>query len=197
MLLGIILFLISRLAGRLSDAYNTIEKMSITDDLTQVFNRRYFHDRLDGEIERARRYDHPVSLFLMDIDHFKRINDKYGHQTGDEVLRAIGGILRSSTRSVDIVARYGGEEFVALLPETGQETARMTAEKLRAAIEHHSFFPQGRSVFHVTASFGVSSLDMTGKKDTDVADRIVKMADDAMYQAKQEGRNRVVVYSER
>jgi diguanylate cyclase (GGDEF)-like protein len=197
MLLGIILFLISRLAGRLSDAYNTIEKMSITDDLTRVFNRRYFHDRLDEEIARARRYDHPVSVFLMDIDHFKKINDKYGHQTGDEVLRAIGGILRASTRSVDIVARYGGEEFVALLPETGQETARMTAEKLRAAIEHHSFYPQGRSVFHVTASFGVSSLDMTGKNDTDVADRIVKMADDAMYQAKQEGRNRVVVYSER
>ncbi len=102
--------------------------MSITDDLTRVFNRRYFHDRLDEEIARARRYDHPVSVFLMDIDHFKKINDKYGHQTGDEVLRAIGGILRASTRSVDIVARYGGEEFVALLPETGQETARMTAE---------------------------------------------------------------------
>lgn len=197
LLLSIIMFLIFRLAGRLSDAYSTIEKMSITDDLTQVFNRRYFHDRLDGEIARARRYDHPVSLFLMDIDHFKRINDKYGHQTGDDVLRAIGGILRSSTRSVDIVARYGGEEFVALLPETGQETARMTAEKLRAAIVVHPFLSPDQSLFHVTASFGVSSLDMTDKNTEAIADRIVKMADDAMYQAKQEGRNRVVVYSER
>ncbi len=197
LLLGIIMFLIFRLAGRLSEAYSTIEKMSITDDLTRVFNRRYFHDRLDGEIERARRYDHPLSLFLMDIDHFKSINDKYGHQTGDDVLEAIGGILKSNTRSADIVARYGGEEFVVLLPETGQETARATAEKLRAAIKDHPFLSPDQSLFHVTASFGVSSLDMTGRQETDLADRIVKMADDAMYQAKQEGRNRVVLYSER
>ena len=197
MLLGIILFLISRLAGRLSDAYSTIERMSITDDLTQVYNRRHFHARLDEEIERARRYDHPLSLFLLDIDHFKPVNDKYGHQIGDEVLKSIGGILRSNTRSADIVARYGGEEFVVLLPETEKETAVVTAEKLRGAIEHHTFYPPGRSVFHVTASFGVSTLDVTGKNNTDIADRIVKMADDAMYQAKQAGRNRVAVYSER
>jgi len=197
LLLGIILFLIFRLAGRLSEAYNTIERMSITDDLTQLFNRRYFHDRLGGEIERARRYDHPLSLFLMDIDHFKKINDKYGHQTGDEVLKTIGGILRSSTRSADIVARYGGEEFVVLLPEATNQAARATAEKLRMAIEHHPFVLPDRSVLHVTASFGVSTLDMTDKHNTDVADRIVKKADDAMYQAKQAGRNQVRVASER
>jgi diguanylate cyclase (GGDEF)-like protein len=194
-LLGIVLFLISRLAGSLSKAYNTIEKMSITDDLTQVFNRRHFHARLDEEIARARRYDHPVSLLMMDIDHFKTINDRYGHQTGDDVLKAIGSILRSNTRIADIVARYGGEEFVMLLPETQEETARVTADKLRAAIERQSFTSPDRSPIHVTASFGVSSLDMADQNNTDIADRMVKMADDAMYQAKQAGRNRVVVFS--
>lgn len=194
LLLSIIMFLIFRLAGRLSDAYSTIEKMSITDDLTRLFNRRYFHDRLDEEIARARRYDHPVSLLLMDIDHFKKINDKYGHQAGDEVLRSIGGILQSNTRSADIVARYGGEEFVALLPETGQNTARVTAEKLRATIEQHPFILPDRSLIHVTASFGVSSLGMADTTAAALADRIVKMADDAMYEAKQAGRNRVVVF---
>jgi diguanylate cyclase (GGDEF)-like protein len=195
LLLGIILFLISRLAGRLSNAYSTIETMSITDDLTQLFNRRHFHARLEEEIERARRYDHPVSLFMMDIDHFKPVNDNYGHQTGDEVLRAIGGILKSNTRSVDIVARYGGEEFVVLLPETKQETARVAAEKIRAAIQRHPFTGPDRSLFHVTASFGVSCLDMTDPNTADIADRMVKEADDAMYQAKESGRNRVAVSS--
>ena len=195
LLLGIILFLISRLAGRLSNAYSTIERMSITDDLTQVFNRRHFHTRLEEEIERARRYDHPLSLLLMDIDHFKAVNDRYGHQTGDEVLRTVAAIIRSKTRSADIVARYGGEEFVVLLPETKQETAKVTAEKLRTTIEQYPFTPENRSSIHVTASFGVSCLNLSDKNNTGIADRIVKMADDAMYQAKQEGRNRVVVYS--
>jgi diguanylate cyclase (GGDEF)-like protein len=195
LLLGIILFLIFRLAGRLSDAYSTIEKMSITDDLTQLFNRRHFHARLDEEIERARRYEHPMSLLMMDLDHFKRINDRYGHQTGDDVLKTIAAILRAKTRNADVVARYGGEEFVVLLPETKQKAARVTAEKLRTAIEQHQLSAPDRSVFHVTASFGVSSLDMADKNNADPGDQIVKMADDAMYQAKQAGRNRVVVFS--
>jgi diguanylate cyclase (GGDEF)-like protein len=195
LLLGIILFLILRLAGRLSDAYSTIEKMSITDDLTQVFNRRHFHTRLDEEIERARRYDHPMSLLMMDLDHFKTINDRHGHQTGDEVLRTVAALIRSKTRSADIVARYGGEEFVVLLPETKQEIAKVTAEKLRTVIEQYPFTPANQSSIHVTASFGVSSLNMSDKNSTGIADRIVKMADDAMYQAKQDGRNRVAVYS--
>ena len=195
LLLGIILFLILRLAGRLSDAYSTIEKMSITDDLTQVFNRRHFHTRLDEEIERARRYDHPMSLLMMDLDHFKTINDRHGHQTGDEVLRTVAALIRSKTRSADIVARYGGEEFVVLLPETKQEIAKVTAEKLRTVIEQYPFTPENQSSIHVTASFGVSSLNMSDKNSTGIADRIVKMADDAMYQAKQDGRNRVAVYS--
>jgi diguanylate cyclase (GGDEF)-like protein len=197
LLLGIILFLIFRLAGRLSDAYSTIEKMSITDDLTQLFNRRHFHARLDEEIERARRYDHPMSLLMMDLDHFKTINDRYGHQAGDDVLKTIAALLRTKTRNGDIVARYGGEEFVVLLPETKQEAARLTAEKLRTAIEQHQLSAPDRSVFHVTASFGVSSLEMVDKNNADPVDRIVKMADDAMYHAKQTGRNRVFVYSER
>jgi diguanylate cyclase (GGDEF)-like protein len=194
-LLGIVLFLISRLAGSLSEAYSTIEKMSITDELTQLFNRRHFHARLDEEIARARRYDHPVSLLMMDIDHFKTINDRYGHQTGDDVLKAISALFGSNTRSADIVARYGGEEFVLLLPETQKETAGVTADKLRAAIERQAFTPPDQSPFHVTASFGVACLDMTDKNNADTAQQIVKMADDAMYQAKQAGRNRVVVYS--
>ncbi len=194
-LLGIVLFLISRLAGSLSEAYSIIETMSITDELTQLFNRRHFHARLDEEIARARRYGHPLSLLMMDIDHFKTINDRYGHQTGDDVLKAIAAIFGSNTRSADIVARYGGEEFVVLLPETENETARMTADKLRAAIERQAFTSPDQSPFHVTASFGVACLDMTDKNNADTAQQIVKMADDAMYQAKQAGRNRVVVSS--
>lgn len=170
--------------------------MSITDDLTRVFNRRHFHDRLEEEIERARRYDHPLSLLMVDIDHFKEINDRYGHMTGDEVLRTIGGILKGNIRTADIAARFGGEEFVVLLPETTKESARVTAEKLRAAIEHHPFNSSDQTLIHVTASFGVSFIKKTGKIKASAADQIIKMADEAMYQAKQAGRNRVLVCSE-
>jgi diguanylate cyclase (GGDEF)-like protein len=116
---------------------------------------------------------------------------KQGYRIGD----VRGSILRSYTRSADIVARYGGEEFVMLLPETEEETAVVTADKLRAVIERQAFTPSDRSLIHVTASFGISSLDMTDQNNTDIGDRMAKMADDAMRQAKQSGRNRVVVYS--
>ena len=132
---------------------------------------------------------------MMDIDHFKKINDRYGHMTGDEVLKAIGVILKSNTRSADITARFGGEEFVVLLPETTQEAARGTAEKLRTAVEHHRFTSLDRTPIQVTASFGISCLDEAVNIKSDATERIVKMADDALYQAKQAGRNRVVAYS--
>ena len=194
-LLGTISFLVLRVSRRLSRAYDTIEHMSITDELTRLYNRRHFHVRLDEEIQRSRRYSRPLSLILMDIDHFKQVNDLHGHLKGDEVLAGIAGIVKKRTRSVDIVARYGGEELVAVLPETDEANAREVAEKLRQRIKAKQFrLPEGNA-FGVTVSFGVASLAMVRQGAVDPAGQMVRLADEALYLAKEGGRNQVVVFS--
>lgn len=195
-LLVIIFFLILRVSRRLSDAYSTIEIMSITDELTRLYNRRHFHSRLDEEIHRARRYGHPLSLILMDIDHFKKVNDMYGHQVGDDVLIGVASIVKSNMRKVDVIARYGGEEFVAILPETDEKGAYVIAEKLRKLIKGYEFDILDEKKLNVTASFGVSSLNMLIEDIADKSQQIVKMADDALYKAKENGRNTVVLFSD-
>lgn len=194
-LLFIIFFLVSRLAKKLSEAYSVIEKMSITDELTQISNRRHFHTRLDEEIDRAIRYGHSLSLMLLDIDHFKKVNDVYGHVAGDYILFAIASIIKSNIRKVDIAARYGGEELAVILPETDENGAMISAEKLRESIEKYDFDISDEKVIHVTASFGVSSFQMVKDSVGDKAEQIIQLADDALYSAKESGRNRVILSS--
>ncbi len=177
---------------------NRYKELSVTDHLTGLYNKRYFMMRLNEETARAIRYKQDLSLVFCDLDHFKQINDNYGHDFGDLVLKEIGSTLSggmgdlnvvSRLRKSDIVARYGGEEFVAILPETAPRNACIAAEKMRTTIEKRSIDTGNESV-NVTMSFGVSGLD------ADVGDtrELIRRADHAMYRAKQGGRNRVEIY---
>jgi len=168
-----------------------LEQESITDPLTGIYNRRYLERRLDEEFERARRYRMPLSILMIDIDHFKQVNDTHGHQTGDLVLNYLGRLLLDAMRSSDIVARYGGEEFIIIAPNTNGNTAQGLAERLREHINSHklvlSNHPSRRLEISITASIGVADLDAT----PDTAEELIHSADMALYQAKQDGRNRV------
>jgi two-component system cell cycle response regulator len=165
-----------------------LEVMANTDPLTAVLNRRALTERLASELERVKRYDATVSVLLIDIDHFKRVNDNYGHLVGDDVLMDVGALLQSAVRSVDVVARYGGEEFVIALPETGLAGATAFAERIRELVEAHTFAHAGGSDLRLTASIGVASFPSPGLET--VEDLLAK-ADQALYRAKAEGRNRV------
>lgn len=165
-----------------------LEVMANTDPLTAVLNRRALTERLASELERVKRYDSTVSVLLIDIDHFKRVNDNYGHLVGDDVLMDVGALLQSAVRSVDVVARYGGEEFVIALPETGLAGATAFAERIRELVEEHTFAHAGGSDLRLTASIGVASYPSPGLET--VEDLLAK-ADQALYRAKAEGRNRV------
>ncbi len=158
--------------------------MSELDVLTGIYNKGKFNDVLDTELKKVRRYKRPMGLILFDIDHFKQINDTFGHQVGDYVLKTIADIIKKNIRDTDIFARWGGEEFVILAPETEINGLKMLAEKLRKAIENHSF----EKVKKITASFGI-----TEAIPEDTTDTIVKRADEALYLAKEKGRNRVEI----
>ncbi len=163
-----------------------------TDSLTKVLNRRHFMNLAEAEFERSRRYGNILSVILLDLDHFKRVNDNYGHATGDRVLRALVGICHSTLRTIDMVARYGGEEFVILLPETEMEGARLTAERLRQRIEAATMTTENGDLL-ITASFGVACLD---QEQLVSVEKLLDHADQALYRAKSAGRNRVVVWQD-
>ncbi len=158
------------------------------DQLTKVYNRRYFDERLEMEIERARRYGRKISCVMVDIDEFKQVNATYGHQAGDSVLKTLADVLLSSTRTSDIVSRYGGEEFVVILPEAAGDEATVVAERLRRAFEEYGVcFGEDEAV--VTISCGVATYpDHASDSAT-----LLRMADSAVFRAKSEGRNRCVV----
>ena len=177
---------------------NKYKELSLTDHLTGLYNKRYFLMRLREETARAVRYKQPLALIFCDIDHFKRINDNYGHHHGDVILRDIGELLGggmgelkvvSRLRKSDIVARYGGEEFVVILPESSAESAASAAEKMRSTLEAHTFVT-GSAEIRITMSFGVAGLDDTVHD----AEDLIRRADTAMYKAKGSGRNRVEIY---
>ncbi len=168
-----------------------LEALAHTDPLTQALNRRALTLRLTSEIDRARRYNSVVTLLLIDLDHFKRVNDTYGHLTGDDALREIAALLHHAVRSVDVVARYGGEEFVVVLPETAEPGAVAFAERIRERIEQQFFAVVGSETpagLRLTASIGVATFP-TPKVDS--AEDLFAQADAALYRAKAEGRNRV------
>lgn len=162
------------------------EELSITDRLTQLYNRLKLDEDLHKEVVRADRYGHPLSVIILDVDHFKSVNDTYGHQTGDQVLVALAGLIRSNLRQSDIAGRWGGEEFLVICPVTTTDGAAALAEKLRAAISAHAFPVVGTK----TCSFGIASR-LAGEKEEDMVGR----ADAALYRAKEQGRNRVEVMS--
>lgn len=175
----------------LERANKKLAKMAVTDGLTMLFNRRYFQDSLTREFRRlARHRALPLlALAMIDIDHFKRLNDTHGHQAGDQVLKGLGKVLKNCVRLTDIIARYGGEEFVIVMPETDAEGMAVVAERIRSSVESMETMYAG-SVIKVTVSIGVASYP-----DGDIRseDELVKAADKALYVAKDQGRNRIVV----
>lgn len=165
--------------------FNGALKMAFTDALTQTNNRTAFNDSLIREMTLAERHANHLSLIFVDLDHFKAINDTYGHHCGDQVLKSAAHSIKDSIRGCDIAYRYGGEEFVILLSDTDLEGAKLLAERIREKIANHTL-AYGMEVIKLTASLGVSSL-----RGNDTVDSFVQRADDAMYQAKEMGRNRV------
>ncbi len=161
-------------------------EMAIRDQLTTLYNHNFFYNRLDEEFERAVRYNVPLSILMMDIDDFKRINDSYGHRVGDHVLKELARIIKKMVRKSDILARYGGEEFALILPHTGLKGAVEEAERIRKIVESHSY--AGLKLEQVTMSIGVASYPKEGVKNSG---DLVNLADNALYMAKAEGKNRV------
>jgi diguanylate cyclase (GGDEF)-like protein len=170
---------------KLEAANALLEMLSITDELTGLFNRRRFNEAFTMEVRRATRYHHSLSVIMLDIDHFKEVNDTHGHPAGDIVLKRLGAILRDHLRETDLVARYGGEEFVMVLPETTLEIARTIAERLRARIENETFRTDEKEL-RITVSMGLVS-----RQGTLEAEALLAEADEALYRAKSGGRNRV------
>jgi diguanylate cyclase (GGDEF)-like protein len=167
-----------------------LEDIARQDAVTGIFNRRALMDDLAAEVYRAARYGRPLSVLLLDIDHFKAVNDSYGHQFGDAVLAATATTLKRTVRASDTVARYGGEEFVVILPETALDAAAITAEKVRAAVESTPAVAGGQSTA-VTVSIGVAMLEPALLPALEAAQTLLARADAAMYEAKRGGRNRV------
>lgn len=161
------------------------------DGLTQVYNHRYFHKRIDVEYKRAQRYSFPITLFMLDVDNFKSFNDKYGHPRGDEVLKAVSRALVKCLRGVDIVARYGGDEFAVVLPETNAQGAKIVAERIRKEISHWKLHIKKRKI-SVTISLGGITLEITASK-AGKSSLIVELADKALLRAKKKGKNNIVL----
>lgn len=172
---------------RLSALNKELEEISITDGLTQVYNRRYFMERLRQEVKRVSRYGPPVSLLMIDVDHFKKVNDSCGHQAGDAVLSGMAGLIKGRLRETDLIARYGGEEFCLLATGTEQAGSLVLAERVRTLVEGAAF-EHGGSRLTVTVSVGVSTWEPAMRDDYE---ELVRRADAALYRAKERGRNRV------
>jgi diguanylate cyclase (GGDEF)-like protein len=188
---------IVRLEQSLREANAKIQLLSITDPLVGTFNRRYLNEQLVDEVERARRYGRPLATVMADLDFFKDVNDRYGHQVGDEVLRGFVELAQSSIRHAsDWMARYGGEEFVVVLPETDLAGAAATAEKIRGCCAATPIRTAIGDV-RVTASFGVAELDLCAAAgaatSSAAAEMLLREADAALYRSKHDGRNRITV----
>jgi len=165
-----------------------LEALATTDPLTRVLNRRALLDRLTAEVDRARRFNSSLTLLLLDVDHFKQINDTAGHLAGDSVLRQLGALLEDAVRKVDVVARYGGEEFVVILPETASDGGIIFAERLRERIEMQSYDVGVERPVRLTVSIGVATFPSPRVATTE---DFFARADEALYRAKSDGRNQV------
>jgi diguanylate cyclase (GGDEF)-like protein len=178
-----------QLASERERMLRQLQRLAITDELTQLKNARFFSEQLSMETHRAARYLRPLALVLLDIDHFKRINDTFGHIAGDRVLAKLGQVINGSLRAMDSAYRYGGEEFTLLLPETGSAEAFSVAERLRSAVAEESFFPlTSGPPQSITISAGISAY-----RPPESIESFLERADRAMYQSKRTGRNRVTL----
>ena len=176
----------------LAEANTRLAQLAVTDGLTGLYNHRHLHERLSLEVERSQRSGLPLSLLMLDVDHFKGFNDSYGHPAGDEVLRQVARVLNDTRRANDVVARYGGEEFAVILVDTAKFTAAKVAERVRERIAAHDFADAATKASkgtNITVSLGVATFPDDG---TD-AEALVRAADTALYAAKRAGRNRVVL----
>ncbi|PYN84859.1 MAG: hypothetical protein DMD87_25560 [Candidatus Rokuibacteriota bacterium] len=183
---------INTFAMRLDAAYRELEatnaklkETSFKDEVTGLYNRRFFSLRLEEEISRFRRFNHPVSVVVLDLDGFKSVNDEFGHAVGDETLRDVGQILMKHSRGINVVSRYGGDEFAVLLVETSKSGARLYADRIRQVV---ATFPYSHGK-RVTASFGVASLP---DEEASTSEELFRAADGALYAAKRAGKNQVV-----
>ena len=182
---------LDRINRELEEKRSALELLSRTDGLTQLINRRHFEELLQSEWQRSLRYRAPLSCMLLDIDHFKKVNDTWGHPFGDTVLKEVAGVARRALRDVDILARYGGEELIALLPETSPEEAWRAAERVRMGVEAMRLTCRTVSPpeqVRCTASIGVSTAPGPG---IETPEQLVQLADECLYEAKQGGRNQV------
>jgi diguanylate cyclase (GGDEF)-like protein len=184
---------IKELQDELGEKNRELEQLSISDGLTGLFNHRHLQDVVHEEFERARRTGEPLSVVMLDLDHFKRVNDLYGHPAGDRVLQDLAEILRHTAREIDKLGRYGGEEFLAVLPDTEPEAAAIFAERVRERVAHH-LFPVGRGEpLRLTVSCGTATYPHPGVYNPWT---LVQRADQAMYAAKAAGRNRIARYNQ-
>ena len=175
-----------RLTKERNRILSKLVNLAITDGLTKLYNLRHFYHLLEIEIDRCRRYTHPLALMLLDIDNFKVYNDTYGHLEGDKVLVRIGQIINSCLRTMDSAFRYGGEEFTVILPETTAEEANNVAQRIKAAVEFENFFPEPGNIITVTISIGVTEY-----YNKESLSAFIKRADQAMYLSKEKGRNAI------
>ncbi len=189
---------IKTLQDQLRAAKSQLEKLSVTDGLTGLYNHRYFEERLHEEFRRSQRYSDPVALMMLDLDHFKNINDRYGHPFGDRVLRGTAELISTSIRDPDICARYGGEEFAIILPKAHLQGALTVAERIHRDMGQktyaHEAVESGRAravEVRVTASVGIAFFP---SKDVNSPESLVKFADDALYRAKREGRDAICLH---
>jgi diguanylate cyclase (GGDEF)-like protein len=187
---------LDRYATRLDAAYQELEstnarlkEFSFKDEVTGLYNRRFFSIRLEEEVSRYRRFNHPVSVVLLDLDGFKAVNDDLGHAAGDETLRGMAEILLRHSRGINVICRYGGDEFAILLVETSKAGARLYADRIRYVLSSSQFAHRRR----VTASFGIASLP---EDVAPTADDLIRAADEALYAAKRAGKNRVSVHED-
>jgi diguanylate cyclase (GGDEF)-like protein len=169
-----------------------LERLSRMDPLTALFNRRYFEERFAAEFARSNRYRVPLTCLMIDVDHFKKVNDTFGHQMGDRALKDVAAIIRGTLRDVDLIARYGGEEMVAILPETGPQEGRHVAERLRQAVAG-AVIEQAERRLSVTVSIGLASYPVPGIEDHEA---FLRAADEALYRAKEGGRDCVRAHEE-
>jgi diguanylate cyclase (GGDEF)-like protein len=173
---------------------NYLSDLTAHDSLTGLYNRRYVMDKIDSEMNRAVRHGHPMSVLMLDLDHFKRINDSFGHPAGDQVLKSVGQVLKESCRVYDVPGRYGGEEFCIVLPDTRVVGTTTVAERIRMRLENT---PQqmGEHSVVVTASIGIAVMDSVADEGLLTANALLERADRALYSAKHHGRNRVELWA--
>ena len=181
---------------KVKEFHDKINEVSTTDELTGLHNRKYLQERLDAEISRARRYKTPLSCLLFDIDFFKVVNDMYGYEWGDVLLKNFADKLKALIRKEDVLTRYGDEEFIVILPNTSEDNAFLFAERFRRSIEKMEFIPAGEEERHpITVSGGISTYPCLANVEED-ANTVIRYAEHALYNAKKRGKNKIVQFSQ-